>query len=555
MQTNDTGETMLELPDLPSPAQYVAWYAAHTPGAQAAWHDGRYLSYAELEHRVDRLGRAFAALGLGRGDRVGVLSTSSVHFYAAWLATLRAGLVYVGLNPRYTHRELAYVVRDAQPAAVLSIAEFEGRDYAAETAQLADEFPCIRHTYRVDPGPPHGGLAPLEALLMQASGIDEEAWRARCAGVGRRDPAVIVYTSGSTGAPKGAVIPHESIVYGPRVAAQVAGLSQPRTLCALPINHIGCLADLCTSVLAAGGMIAFLDRFDAAQMLECVETLRLTSLQHTPTVLQMLTQRPEFATRDLSSLRFVGWGGAALSIDTLRAYRRLGVRMLLGYGQTECISNICYADHTYSDEDLTTTIGRPDPNQQVKLVDEQLNEVPDGEPGEILARHPAQMLGYHNRPDATAAAFTPDGFLRTGDVAVRRPDGVLRIVGRRSDMFKSGGYNVYPREIELCLEDHPAIAVAAVIGVPDAVYSEVGYAYLLARSGQPHPGEDELRAWCRERLANYKVPKSFFVRDELPLLPIGKVDKQALKREVTASLPTTGAKQVNLSVHSRQTVH
>lgn len=542
---------MLELPDLASPGDYVAWYAARTPDAQAAWHEGRHLTYAELEHRVERLGRALAALGLRKGERVAVLSTSSLHFFAAWLAALRAGLVYVGLNPRYTYRELAYVVRDAQPAAVLSIAAFEGRDHAADVARLRAEFPCIRHAFRVDPGPAEGALASLESLLAHATAIDEAAWQARRSSVGRRDPAVIVYTSGSTGAPKGAVIPHESLVYGPRVAAQVAGLVQPRTACALPTNHIGCLADLCTSALAAGGMIAFLDRFDAGQMLECVETLRLTSLQHTPTVLQLLAQRPEFRTRDLSSVKFVGWGGAALSIDTLRAYRRLGVRMLLGYGQTECISNICYADHTFSDEDLTTTVGRPDPNQQVKLVDEQLNEVPDGEPGEILARHHAQMLGYHDRPEATAAVFTPDGFLRTGDVAVRRPDGVLRIVGRRSDMFKSGGYNVYPREIELCLEDHPAIALAAVIGVPDAVYSEVGCACLLARSGQPRPGEDELRAWCRERLANYKVPKSFFVRDELPLLPIGKVDKQALKREVTASLPTVAAKPVHSSVHSR----
>lgn len=527
--------TDTSIPDLARINDYVAWHAQRAPDQPAAWCRGSMVSWVDLQRRVDAMARAFIGLGLEPGDRVAVLSTPRVEFLVAWLAAMRVGLIYVGLNPRYTYRELAHVVGDAGPAVILSLAQFENVEFEPAVARLRREFGFIRAGYRLDDGPALGELAPVAELLARGEAVGDGHLARRIAAVGGRDAAVIVYTSGSTGRPKGAVIPHDSLVYGPRQASMAIDIDRPRTICSLPINHIGCLADLCSGVIVAGGMIAFLERFDPARFLELVEELRLTSIQHTPTVLQLLTEHPDFTTRDLSSLRLAAWGGAALPIATLRRFRGMGLKLMLAYGQTECISNICSADESYSDEQLTTTIGRPDPNQVVKLVDERLQEVPDGEPGEILAKHPAQMLGYFRNPAATAAAFTTDGFLRTGDIAVRQPDGTLRIVGRRSEMFKSGGYNVYPREIELCLEEHPAIAMAAVVGVPDPLYSEIGVAYLVPKSGADGPTEEGLREWCRARLANYKVPKRFVVRDELPLLPIGKVDKLALKRGALTS--------------------
>ena len=352
-----------------------------------------------------------------------------------------------------------------------------------------------------------------------------------------RDPAVIVYTSGSSGAPKGAVIPHDALTYGGRNNAETLGIGAVRTACALPINHVGCLGDLCAQVLASGGLLAFMERFDAGVMLGLVEKLRLNVLAHAPTVLQILTQHPDWHARDLSSLQAVTWGGAAMPIDAVREFRRRGLRMLGMYGQTESVANIAWTDETYTDEEIATTVGRPNPDMRVKLVNADLREVENGEEGEILVQHPAQMLGYHNRPEASAAVFTVDGFLRTGDIALRTPSGALKLVGRRSEMFKSGGYNVYPREIEICLEEHPSIAVAAVVGVPDPLYSEVGIAFLMVEPGAMRPSERELRDWCRERLANYKVPKTFELREELPLLPVGKVNKQRLRREWIAAQP------------------
>ena len=524
----------LTLPELARVTDYVEWYARRTPDAPAAWFAGTSLTWAELARQVDAQARAFVGLGLEKGDRIAVLSTPRIEFLVNWLAAMRVGLVYVGLNPRYTSRELAHVVGDARPSTIIALRHFESSDFEPQVARLRDEFCFVRHTFRLEADPTVGVLEGRTKLQAYASRVDDDRYAARVADVTARDAAAIVYTSGSSGAPKGAVIPHDALVYGPRVAAVAIGLDRPRTICALPTNHIGCLADLCTGVIVAGGMIVFMERFDAGRFLELVEQLRLTSIQHTPTVLQLLTHHPDFRTRDLSSLKLAAWGGAALPTDALRCFRAMKLKLMLAYGQTECISNITWADETFTDEQLTTTIGRPDPNQVVRLVDERMEPVADGEPGEIITRHPAQMLGYFNNPEATAAAFTSDGFLKTGDVAVRLPDGTLRLVGRRSEMFKSGGYNVYPRELELCLEEHPSVALAAVIGIADPLYSEVGVAYVMTKPRAASPSEESLREWCRTRLANYKVPKRFVIRGELPLLPIGKVDKQALKREAAS---------------------
>jgi acyl-CoA synthetase (AMP-forming)/AMP-acid ligase II len=397
------------------------------------------------------------------------------------------------------------------------------------------QFPCIEQAFRLDDGPGVDGLEPAAAMLalaMAPKGADDYA--ARRHAVQGADAAAIVYTSGSSGAPKGAVLPHRSLVYGPRVEAEQNAILQPRVLCNFPINHVACIGDTCASTLIAGGMLAFDERFDPGHYLALVERLRLTQLAHVPTVLQMLLAHPDFAKRDLSSVQLVAWGGAALPISAVRTFRARGLRMISLYGLTETVCNVTWADERSSDEVLATTIGRPDPNVALKLLDEQCIEVTDGEPGEIVVRHDALMLGYFNRPEATAASLTPDGYLRTGDLAVRLPDGNYRIVGRRSEMYKSGGCKVYPREVEICLEEHPAVASAAVVGVPDPVYQEIGVAWLSARPGAQAVDADTMRAWCRERLANYKIPKRFEWREHLPLLPVGKVDKQALKRQATA---------------------
>lgn len=520
----------LELPELTTIAHYVAQHAAATPEAPAVWFEGTTTSYAQLDALVDDFARSLIAAGARAGDRVAVLSTPRPEFLVSLLAAMRVGVVWVGLNPQYTLRELAHVVGDSEPLLLLSLVEFEGREYAADVERLISDVPTVRAAYRLDEGPAVGPLRPIAEFLAQRA--DDDEFAARTAAVQKTDAAVIVYTSGTSGAPKGAVLAHEGLVYSFRTEAHVMGAEHPRVPCNLPVNHIGCIGDVCATTLIAAGMIAFLERFDAARLLDVVEELRLTSLLHVPTVLQLVAAQPDFDSRDLSSLTNVSWGGAPLPREVMATYRRLGVRLMTVYGMTETGASITWTDPDADDETLATTVGRPDPDMDVRLVAEDGRDAEDGEQGEVWVRHRCLMKGYFRRPEATAAAFT-DGYFRTGDVAVRRPDGNLRIVGRRSEMIKSGGYNVYPREIELCLEEHPAVALAAVVGIPDPVYTEVGAAFLALRPGVTLDA-DQARAWCRERLAGYKVPKRFAFYDELPLLPIGKVDKRFLASSITS---------------------
>jgi len=531
----------LALPVLPRISDYLDLYAQRTPKASACWFEGVFTSYAELAQRVEALARAFLGLGLQHGDRVAVLSTPRPEFLVSMLAAVQVGLVWVGLNPRYTWRELAYVISDAQPRVLLSLTDFEGRDFSGMIARMRSEFEFIEHSFRLDGGPAVGALEDIALMQRVAEATLPAQHRAQRDAVQGGDAAVIVYTSGSSGSPKGAVLPHRSLVYGPGVEAEQTNIKQPRVLCNFPINHVACVGDTCCANLIAGGMLAFDERFDPAHYLVLVEKLRLTQLAHVPTVVQLVLEHLDFQTRDLSSLQLVAWGGAALPIDVVRAVRARGLRMLAVYGMTETVCNVTWADDSFSDEALATTIGKPDPNVELKLIDDNCVEVADGQEGEIAVRHGAMMLGYFNRPEATATAMTPDGFLRTGDIAQRLSDGSYRLVGRRSEMYKSGGYNIYPREIEQCLEEHPSVALAAVVGVPDPVYQEVGLAWLMRKPGAAALPDQVIRDWCRERLANYKIPKRFEWLDELPMLPVGKVDKLRLKRnsqEGTAAAQT-----------------
>lgn len=253
-----------------------------------------------------------------------------------------------------------------------------------------------------------------------------------------------------------------------------------------------------------------------------------------PTQLRRIAALPGFATADLSPLRMVGWGGGPLAADVIARYRGLGVSLIATYGATEVTSSVTYTDPGADDEVLAHTVGRPDPELDVRLLADDGRWAAPGEAGEVCIRHPSVMAGYYNRPEATAAVFTADGWLRTGDRGLLREDGNLLLVGRYREMFKSGGYNIYPREIELALESHPAVATAAVVSRPDADFQSMGVAYVEAEPGAAVTA-GELRTWCRERLAGYKVPKDISVLDRLPLLPVGKINRPLLARRAADS--------------------
>ena len=509
---------------VPQPTSYLDYldhYALATPEADAVWFEGVTLSYSDLATRVDELAATLAALGVAPGSRVATLCTPRPEYLISLLATMRTGAVWIGLNPKYTLSELSHVATDARPSVFLSLDAADGREYGAEITELAAAVGA-RGAFRIGPRTVASALQELpelpEAAPVPASYPE----------IHPTDPATIVYTSGSSGSPKGAVLSHGGLVYAARVEADVLGIRAPRVPCNLPINHVACLADLTGTTLAAGGMLALLEQFDPASLLALVPELGLTNLMTVPTILQLIAAQPEFAATDLTSLRRVVWGGAPLPIDVIRAYKDRGIPLMTVYGMTETIASITFTRDGDSDEVLAETVGRFDPGMEVRLADEE-GPVAPGTQGEVQVRHSGLFLEYFGNPDGTSAAYTADGWFKTGDVGVLRDDGALRLVGRMSDMIKSGGYNVYPREIELRIEAHSDVALAAVIGRPDDTFGEVGVAYVVPAAGCA-PEADALRAYAREHLANYKVPKEFVIVDALPLLPVGKVDKQHLRR-------------------------
>ena len=510
---------------------YVGRWARTAPDREAAVLGDLRLTYAELERRVDRLARALLAAGVKRGDRVATLCTPHPDFYVTFLASSSIGALWLGLNPKYTLDELKYVVNDADPAVLFARTRIGGRDYGPDLIELCRgskrELVALGH----DDLPARA--LPFTLFEEQGESVSNEALAGARALVEPGDAAMLVYTSGTTGKPKGAMLPHRGLVKCSEVQAKIWTAEPLRILNNFPINHVGCVGDICCYVLVSGGTIVFMEQFEPGVIPRVIEKERISAYGQIPAMFSMTLDsvRQSDGQTDWSSVQIIIWSGAPAPRDLILELREICPRMSSSYGLTESVGSMTYVHDTEDLEILADTIGWPHPAYEFRLASPEGNPVPAGEPGEIQVRGDFIMLGYWNRPEATREAIDDEGWLHTGDLAVERPDGAIKLIGRLKEMFKSGGYNVYPREIEIALEAHPAVRLAAVISVPDPLYVEVGHAFVVADG----VSDDELREHCRARLANYKVPKRFTVATDLPLLPIGKIDKRALKALVTPS--------------------
>jgi acyl-CoA synthetase (AMP-forming)/AMP-acid ligase II len=517
-------------PELPRIGDYLDHWARAAPDREALVLGDLRWSYRDLACQVDRLSRALLATGLGPGERVAVMGTPRPECFTVLLAASRIGAITLGLNPRFPLRELRYFVDDAEPRLLLGFrADAEG-DHRELLERLARESASLERVAALGEGE---GATTWEGFLAEGAAVGDAALAEAQRAVGPRDPALIVYTSGSTGRPKGAVLPNGGLAFCSRIQADRWNADPVRLLVNLPVNHIGFMGDMCCYVLVSGGTAFFMERFDPAGILELIGRERITGWGQVPTMFQITVAQPEFQEADLSSLQAIVWGGAHAPRALLETLARTGARLATSFGMTETTGSVTY---TAADADLDTlaeTVGAPDPRYQVRIAHPDGAPVKPGEEGEIQVRGDHVMLGYWRRPEATREAIDAEGWLHTGDVALLRPDGSYSIRGRLSGMYKSGGENVYPREVERVLEEHPGVALAAVLGVPDPLYGEVGRAWVIRMPGSD-PGPEELRAFCAERLVNFKVPKRIAVRDMLPMLPIGKVDKVTLREELRA---------------------
>jgi long-chain acyl-CoA synthetase len=481
--------------------------AARSPARTAIKLDDAELTYAQLDGASAHVAGMLAEHGFQPGDRVGVMLPNVPYFPVVYYGILRAGGVVVPMNVLLKQREVAFYLGDSGAKLLFAWAELgedAGPGAAAAGAELIEVAPGFEAQV---------GAAPARAGL---------------ADVADDDTAVILYTSGTTGKPKGAELTHANLYVNAKTKLEtlIQMTADDVILGALPLFHSFGQTAAMNAGLMAGACLTLLARFDAAKALAIMERDRVSVFLGVPTMYSAMLAVPEGERPDTSSLRTCISGGASLPVEVLRAFeRQFNTRILEGYGlsETSPVASFNHPDR----ERKPGSIGTPIRDVRMKVVDEQDDELLRGEVGEIVIKGPNVMKGYWQRPDATAEAMR-GGWFHTGDLAKVDEDGYFFIVDRKKDLIIRGGYNVYPREVEEVLYEHPAVAEAAVVAVPHAeLGEEVGAAVALKAGAEATP--EELQAFVKERVAAYKYPRHVWLVDELPKGPTGKI----LKREVT----------------------
>jgi HIP---CoA ligase len=495
------------------------------------------LTWAELHDRAQTFGAALAASGIGPGDRVALWAPNGGEWIVAVLGLWRAGAVLVPVNTRFKGAEAADILGRSRAKALVTVTDFLGTDYLGMLEATGTKLPGLE-TVVVARGPAPERAETWDGFLARATDEARAEVARRSAEVGEADPSDILFTSGTTGAPKGVVMTHGRTLRVATDWADMTGLGpDDRYLMVNPYFHMFGLKAGILACVSAGAAMFPEPVFDVDRVLARVADEGISVLPGPPTLYQSILDHADRGSRDLSSLRVAVTGAADIPVTLIgRVLDELPFPTIItGYGLTEAgtASATALGDDP---ETIATTVGRARPGFEIRIVADQDRDLPARETGEILLRGPSIMAGYLDDPAGTAAALSADGWLRTGDLGLLDDRGCLRIVGRAKDMFIVGGFNAYPAEIENHLLRHPEVQQAAVIGIPDERLGEVGMAFVVTRSGDPAVGAGIL-AWCRDEIANYKVPRAIEIVDELPVNATGKVEKNVLRERAARRRP------------------
>lgn len=472
------------------------------------------LTYAEFDREADGWAALLESQGIGRNDRVAVIAGNRSEVAALFFACTRVGAALVPLNWRLAPQELRAILRHASPALIIGEVRFRDAINDGDLANIAwidleSDAPRL-----------------LRSVRRTSDDVELNA----------EDSALILYTSGSTGQPKGVIVPQRQILFNAIATTTAWELSHTDIApVSTPFFHTGGWNVFATPLWHRGGTVVLFDQFEPATFLDALAEERCTVALTVPTQLVMMSQSSTWG-RPLPDLRFFISGGAPCSGSLAAKVRSAGYAMREGYGLTECGPN-CFAISTQESERNPGKVGRPVPFLEMRLVDENLNDVSDGDPGELLLRGPQMFGGYLHDPERTAELIAPGGWLRTGDLAIRSNDGLFAICGRRKEMYISGGENVFPGEVESALTAHPAISEAVVVGVSHSLWGEVGCAFILPRAGAEIPSSGEVIAFAKKNLAGYKVPKCVVIMTEFPRLGSGKPDRRALATQAPSVEP------------------
>lgn len=533
------GDAPLEWATIPDHLRAVAMRFADLD-AIVSRHQGRRLSYRELLEQSDAVAKGLMALGFRKGERIGVWATDNVEWLLVQLATARIGVILVNINPAYRPRELEYALQKSQVQGLFVMPRFKSSDYLAMLAELELPGPRCPDLRRIFVFDPMEETKDWRAVLDAGREIGDAELDAVTAALDPDDPINIQYTSGTTGFPKAVVLSHFNILNNALFSARAMNFSERDRLC-VPVPFYHCfgmvLANLlCLSVGAA--IVLPAEHFDAEAVLQTVQAEKCTALHGVPTMFIAELEHGNFRAYDLSSLRTGIMAGAPCP-EALMKQVMMDMHLseiLIGYGQTEA-SPLTHLTDAHDALDLRTqTVGRNLPHQEVKVVaPEDDRTLPLGEVGEICFRGYHIMRGYYGDPEATAKAIDEAGWLHSGDLGTMDAAGYVRITGRIKDMIIRGGENIYPAEIEEWMFQNPAVAQAAVFGVPDDKMGEEIMAWIELHAGQSL-SEDEVREHCREGLAHNKVPRYIEFVTEFPMTVTGKLQKFKMREIATERL-------------------
>ncbi|WP_420124498.1 acyl-CoA synthetase [Nakamurella sp.] len=475
------------------------------------------ITYDALADRIDRLANALAAGGVGHGDRVAYLGENHPAFVETFFAAGTLGAIFVPLNTRLAPPEVAFVLCDSGATVLIHSAEL------TELATIGSDGTEVRRRIVADgPVDAAGPAEHLEAVIAAAAPEHPDVE------VDLPDPAMIQYTSGTTGHPKGAVISHQNIAwnsYNVLIDYELSATSV--ALMISPMFHAAALGMGVLPMLLKGANVVLESHFDAGRVLELIPRYRVTALSGVPTTYQLICEHPAWPAADLSSVRMLTCGGSAVPTRVLDAYEQRGLSFTGGYGMTETSPGATSLPSTFS-RFKAGSAGLAHFFTDVRVADDAGRDLPAGQSGEVQIQGPNVFAGYWQRSDATAESFTADGWFRSGDIGYRDESGFLFIADRLKDMIISGGENIYPAEIEQVILEIEAVAGVAVVGVPDEKWGEVPRAYVQLRPGHSVT-KDEVVEHLSGRLARYKIPKTVVVLDELPRTSSGKIRKRDLR--------------------------
>lgn len=502
-------------------------------------------TYRQFAADVRHCARALMALGVQRGESVGIWATNWPQWIVAQFAVAQVGAVLVNVNPAYRSHELAYVLQQADITTLLLTDRFKTSDYFAILAEACPEidtggpgalhseaFPKLKHVVSIQ-ATKRGAMRTWDELLALADQVSDADVERRQGEIGPHDVVNIQYTSGTTGFPKGAMLTHRNLLMNAfYVGARMNFGVGERLAIPVPMYHcFGCVMGTLGCLCHGAAMILPAESFDPLATLEAVQSERCTAIFGVPTMFIAELNHPRFAEFDLTSLRTGVMAGSPCPLEVMRqVVERMGAREItIAYGLTEASPIITQTTPEDALDKRIGTVGRALPGAEVRIVTPgTMEDVAEGQPGELVVRSHGVMKGYYKKPAETAAALTPNAWLHSGDIAVRTPDGYYRITGRCKDMIIRGGENVYPREIEEYLYGHPAIADVQVVGLPDAKMGEEICAWVKLKAGM-RLTEEDVREFCRGKIAHFKVPRYVVIVEEFPTTVTGKVQKFKLR--------------------------